>query len=113
MLDAAETLNARLLPFRPAAGGAGEGAWEATVKAATDAGDSLVGGAAGVEGKAPAGKGEGVSRRVPRGERLVRRGRARGGAQVRLRNLGRGVLRGGERDPPPVTQCRVVLSSAD
>ncbi|EOD37049.1 hypothetical protein EMIHUDRAFT_226032 [Emiliania huxleyi CCMP1516] len=71
VLDAAETLNARLLPFRPAAGAAGEGAWEATVKAATDAGDSLVGGAAGVEGKAPAGKGEGVSRRVPRGERLV------------------------------------------
>ena len=71
------------------------------------------GGSGWVEGKAPAGKGEGVSRRVPRGERLVRRGRARGGAQVRLRNLGRGVLRGGERDPPSVTQCRVVLSSAD
>jgi len=41
VLDAAETLNARLLPFRPAAGAAGEGAWEATVKAATDAGVSL------------------------------------------------------------------------
>ena len=50
MLDAAETLNARLLPFRPAAGGAGEGAWEATVKAATDAGDSLARGGGGWDG---------------------------------------------------------------